>query len=136
MKKFLVAAVLTTIATPAFADALVDNVDGMTLDADGKVVRFTGLLMTPDGHVARLLKQGEKRPDKLDWRADMKGKVLLPYTGPHPPPFQIHHYILWVLEQEGKAPTRPLHDRFQQVDLGIPLKVVYKSYFLLSSSPP
>lgn len=66
----------------------------------------------------------------------LKGKVLLPYTGPHPPPFQIHHYILWVLEQEGKAPTRPLHDRFQQVDLGIPLKVVYKSYFLSSSSPP
>ena len=78
MKKLLLAALLAIIATPALADALVDNVDGITLDADGKVVRFTGLLMTPDGHVARLLKQGEKRPDKLDWRADMKGQVLMP----------------------------------------------------------
>ena len=78
MKKLLLAALLATMPNPAFADGLVDNVDGVTLDADGKVLRFTGLLITPDGHVARLMKQGEKRPDKLDWRADMKGKVLLP----------------------------------------------------------
>ncbi|OYY89619.1 MAG: metal-dependent hydrolase [Sphingomonas sp. 28-66-16] len=65
-------------ATPALADALIDNVQGMTLDAEGRVVRFSGLLMTPDGHVIRLLREGEKRPDKLDWRADMKGRVLLP----------------------------------------------------------
>ncbi len=74
----LIAAAWLCAAIPAHADALIDNVDGMTLDADGKVVHFTGLLMTPDGHVARLLKQGEKRPDRLDWRSDMKGKVLLP----------------------------------------------------------
>lgn len=74
----LIAIACLGTAIPAHADALIDNVDGITLDAEGKVVRFTGLVMTPDGHVARLLKQGEKRPDKLDWRADMKGKVLLP----------------------------------------------------------
>lgn len=73
----VVAALLLSPA-PALADALVDNVDGMTLDQDGKVIRFSGLLISPDGKVARLLQQGEKRPDKLDWRADMKGKVLLP----------------------------------------------------------
>ena len=62
----------------ASADALVDNVNGMTLDKDGAVIRFTGLLLTPDGKVSKLLKSGEKRPEKLDWRADMKGRVLLP----------------------------------------------------------
>ncbi|MBY0519424.1 MAG: amidohydrolase family protein [Sphingomonas sp.] len=75
--RLILAACLCT-ATPALADGLIDNVQGMTLDADGRVVRFSGLLMTPDGHVVRLLREGEKRPEKLDWRADMKGRVLLP----------------------------------------------------------
>lgn len=74
----VMAVVALTSAVPAFADALVDNVDGITLDSDGKPVRFTGILITPDGHVAKLLKQGEKRPERLDWRADMKGRVLIP----------------------------------------------------------
>lgn len=80
MKCLLLAAVaaIALIPAPALADALVDNVNGMTLDREGRVVHFTGLLMTPDGHVTRLLGSGEKRPDKLDWRADMHGKVLLP----------------------------------------------------------
>ena len=65
-------------AAPAFADALVDNVTGITLDENGHEIRFTGILMSPDGKVVRLLKEFDKRPDKLDWRADMKGKVALP----------------------------------------------------------
>ncbi|WP_236697574.1 amidohydrolase [Sphingomonas sp. Leaf357] len=64
--------------SPVLADALVDNVAGITLDKDGKPIQFTGLLMTPGGKVTKLLQRGDKRPDKLDWRADMKGKVLLP----------------------------------------------------------
>lgn len=60
------------------AGALVDNVTGLTLDANGHVVRFTGLLLTPDGKVIRLLAAGEKRPERLDWRADMGGRVMLP----------------------------------------------------------
>lgn len=71
-------AAIAFLATPAFADGLVDNVNGMTLDKDGKVIHFTGLLLTLDGHVSRLLSSGDKRPDHLDWRADMHGKVLLP----------------------------------------------------------
>lgn len=80
MKSLFVAgaSLLAIVASPAFADALVDNVNGITLDADGRPLQFTGLLMTPDGKVTKLLKQGEKRPEKLDWRADMKGKTLLP----------------------------------------------------------
>ena len=65
-------------APVASAGALVDNVSGITLDGEGRVVRFTGLLLTADGHVARLLMAGEKRPERLDWRADMGGRVLLP----------------------------------------------------------
>ena len=67
-----------SLPQPAWADALIDNVAGLTLDADGKVVRFTGILMSPDGKVVKLLGAKDKRPDRLDWRADMKGRVLLP----------------------------------------------------------
>lgn len=75
----LAALVLAALpVAPACADALIDNVNGITLDERGVAVRFTGLLITADGHVARLLKEGDKRPDKLDWRADMKGRTLLP----------------------------------------------------------
>ena len=78
MRLLLAVAAGLLAATPALADSLVDNVTGMTLDKDGKVVHFNGLLMTPDGKVIRLLQPNDKRPEKLDWRADMKGKVLLP----------------------------------------------------------
>ncbi|WP_174280342.1 amidohydrolase family protein, partial [Sphingomonas bacterium] len=77
MLKPLVAIVLT-LSTPALADALVDNVNGVTLDRQGHVVRFTGLLMSADGKVTALLGAADKRPARLDWRADMKGRVLLP----------------------------------------------------------
>ncbi len=78
MRFLIAAAAVLSTATPAFADALVDNVNGMTLDKDGKVIHFNGMLMTPDGKVIRLMQPSDKRPEKLDWRADMKGKVLLP----------------------------------------------------------
>ncbi|MDB5696942.1 MAG: metal-dependent hydrolase [Sphingomonas bacterium] len=69
---------MTLIPTAALADALVENVNGMTMDKDGRVVRFTGLLMSADGKVTALLRREDKRPARVDWRADMKGRVLLP----------------------------------------------------------
>jgi predicted amidohydrolase YtcJ len=73
-----VALVALLATTPAFADALIDNVNGMTLDAEGRVVHFNAMLMSPDGKVVRLLQAKDKRPERLDWRADEKGKVMLP----------------------------------------------------------
>ncbi|MGJ3649261.1 amidohydrolase [Sphingomonas sp. GlSt437] len=78
MFRSLIAALALLLPMPALADALIDNVNGVTLDEQGRQVRFTGILMTKDGVVTRLLKDGEKRPDRLDWRTDMKGKVVLP----------------------------------------------------------
>ncbi len=74
----LLALLALFLVTPAHADALIDNVNGITLDEDGDVVHFTGLLMTPDGRITKLLKRGDERPEKLDWRTDMHGKVMLP----------------------------------------------------------
>ena len=49
--KGIAGAALASLASPALADALIDNVNGLALDQDGKVIHFSGLLITPDGHV-------------------------------------------------------------------------------------
>ncbi len=65
-------------AAPALADGLFDNVNGMTLDQDGQLIRFTGILIDADGKVTQLLDRNDKRPRDLDWREDGKGRTLMP----------------------------------------------------------
>ncbi len=76
------AAILLALGVPAFADGLVDNVNGITLDDKGQVIRFTGLTVTADGRIGKLIRQGEKpSTDKNwrpDWRLDGKNRTLLP----------------------------------------------------------
>ena len=74
----LLVALSLLFPTPALADGLVDNVNGISMDAQGKVIHFTGVLIDRTGKVARLLQSGEKRPDKLDWLENQKGRTLLP----------------------------------------------------------
>ena len=63
---------------PALADTLIDNVDGLTLDATGGVDRFTGLLVGDDGRIVQVLHRGDKRPGKVDYFVDGKGQLLMP----------------------------------------------------------
>ncbi|WP_324074581.1 MAG: amidohydrolase [Erythrobacter sp.] len=65
------------LAAPAWADTLVDNVDGVTIDEAGKVKRFTGLVFDEEGKVVAVLARGEARP-QVDYRLDAKGRVMLP----------------------------------------------------------
>ncbi|MDP5279026.1 amidohydrolase family protein [Sphingomonas sp. DG1-23] len=71
---------LLALAVPvtARADALIDNVNGMTLDEKGQVIRFTGIMMNRDGKITYVLKSGERRPKKVDWKLDMGGKTMVP----------------------------------------------------------
>src|SRR3990167_9517212 len=71
------AALLSTAATPALADTLIDNAKGVQVDASGKLQRFTGLLIGDDGKVVRLLAEGEARPNATT-RIDAGGRALLP----------------------------------------------------------
>ena len=80
MKTFLraaTAALLATISVPALADTLVDNVDGVTIDEDGRVKRFTALVFDDDGIITAVLEAGEERP-QTDYAMDGKGRVMLP----------------------------------------------------------
>ncbi|HET9811615.1 MAG TPA: amidohydrolase [Sphingomicrobium sp.] len=70
----LIAAVL---ASPALADTLIDNANGMQVDAAGKLQHFTAILIGDDGKVVRLLGPGEARPE-ADIIVDAHGRTLLP----------------------------------------------------------
>ncbi len=63
---------------PALADGLIENVNGITLDEKGEVIRFNGLLIDKDGKVSALITKKKQIPNQLDFRYDGKGQTLLP----------------------------------------------------------
>ena len=71
------ALLLASVSTPLLADTLIDNANGIQVDANGKLQRFTGLVIGKDGRVAKLLGLGDARP-KVDQRVDAGGRTLLP----------------------------------------------------------
>ncbi|SHN56518.1 amidohydrolase [Erythrobacter sanguineus] len=73
----LAATSLLALTAPALADTLVDNVDGVTIDGEGKVLRFTGLVFDDDGKVTQVLARGDERP-RVDYRLDGEGRVMIP----------------------------------------------------------
>jgi predicted amidohydrolase YtcJ len=73
----LLGAASLALSVPAAADSLIDNVQGIALDEEGKVERFTGIWIDDDGRVKELLKRGEKRP-KVDYATDGRGAFLIP----------------------------------------------------------
>ena len=78
MKRLVVAAVAAFLAAaPALADSLVDNVNGYTMRSDGRLYRFTGILVDDQGRVKQLLTGRERRP-QVRSRTDGRGRTLLP----------------------------------------------------------
>ena len=57
------------LAVPAFADTLVVNVNGITLDERGRPQRFSALRFGPDGKVKALYQAKDKRP-KTEYQID------------------------------------------------------------------
>ncbi len=65
-------------AAPLSADTLVDNVEGITIGADGELERFTALVIADDGTIRGVLKSGDKTPSDIEYRVDGEGKIMLP----------------------------------------------------------
>lgn len=79
IKKLLAAlAVLCLAPASAHADVLVDNVNGYSIGSDGRLVRFSAMLIGDDGKVARVYQRGEKKPERTRYRVDGKGRTMLP----------------------------------------------------------
>ncbi|GAA0470496.1 amidohydrolase [Parasphingorhabdus litoris] len=66
------------VSAPAQADSLIENVNGMTLNEEGKVIRFSAMVIDDDGRVKELLDRKDKRPKQVDFQFDGKGKTLIP----------------------------------------------------------
>jgi predicted amidohydrolase YtcJ len=76
-KKLLAALAALCFAQSAVADVLVENVNGYTIGAEGRLIRFNAMLIGDDGKVERLYQRGEKTP-RTKFRFEGKGRTLLP----------------------------------------------------------
>ena len=76
MRTLLLAAAL--LATPASADTLIDNVNGLQVDAKGQLQKFTGLWIGNDGKVVKLLGAKDARPKRVAIRINGRGRAMLP----------------------------------------------------------
>ncbi|MFM9937722.1 MAG: amidohydrolase [Novosphingobium sp.] len=63
----------------AWADTLIDNVQGQTIGAGGRIERFKALLYDDAGIIKAVIHEGEKAPRKgFQYRLDGKGRIMLP----------------------------------------------------------
>ena len=77
MHKPLLALAAALLATAANADTLVNNLNGIQVDANGKLERFTGILIGNDGRVKHLL-HGEMFKLRDTDVVDAQGRTVLP----------------------------------------------------------
>ncbi|HWI76209.1 MAG TPA: amidohydrolase [Sphingomicrobium sp.] len=73
----LLALAAALLASPAFADTLIDNANGIQVDANGNLYRFSGLLIGNDGKILRLVRSDEPKPT-ANSVVDVHGQTLLP----------------------------------------------------------
>ncbi|MCH8616197.1 amidohydrolase family protein [Sphingomonas sp. SM33] len=75
-RRLFAAAIAMLLSSPALANTLIDNANGIQVGPDGKLQRFAGLLVGNDGKVVRVLHAGESA--QADTRVDAQGRTLLP----------------------------------------------------------
>ena len=78
MRKAFVAAVAAFLASPALSATLIDNARGVQVGADGKLERFSGLLISDQGKVVQVLRNGGGTVLPYDRRVDLGGRTVLP----------------------------------------------------------
>ncbi|MGB7373730.1 amidohydrolase [Pontixanthobacter sp.] len=62
----------------AYADTLVDNIQGITIGDNGQVERFSALWIDDDGRIKQVLTRNDDLPRGTDFRVDGKGKYVIP----------------------------------------------------------
>jgi predicted amidohydrolase YtcJ len=78
IRRTLLACAAALFAAPAAADQLIENVDGVRIDEDGRIDRFTALLIDDGGRVQAVYDRDEERPRDVDYLLDGEGQVMLP----------------------------------------------------------
>jgi imidazolonepropionase-like amidohydrolase len=77
MHKPLLALAAALLATAANADTLINNLNGIQVDANGKLEHFTGILIGNDGKVKHVL-HGEMFKLRDTDVVDAQGRTVLP----------------------------------------------------------
>ena len=77
MIRTLLAAAAVLLPVPALASTLIENVEGISIDTEGKVDRFGGMVIDDGGRILQLLDPGDKAP-RTDYRIDGEGRVVIP----------------------------------------------------------
>jgi hypothetical protein len=77
MKKTHLALAGALLSSSAHADTLVTHAKGLEVDSSGRIQHFTGLLISDDGKVVRLLHAGEATP-RASATIDAREGVVLP----------------------------------------------------------
>ena len=76
-RPLLLALSIVLLASPTFAETLIDNVNGLQVDPAGHLLHFTGMIIRDDGKVARLLRASDARP-KTAVIVNERGRTVLP----------------------------------------------------------
>lgn len=72
------AALATLVAAPAAADTLIDNIQGISIARDGTITRFNAMVIGDDGRIEQIIRRGEDRPRRADFRLDGQGRFVVP----------------------------------------------------------
>ncbi|MEO5612521.1 MAG: amidohydrolase family protein [Sphingomicrobium sp.] len=78
MNKTFIALVAALLASPALADTLIYNINGIQVSADGKLQHFTGLVVGNDGKVAQIVRRDTDLKRPIEHEIDGHGRTLLP----------------------------------------------------------
>ena len=78
MRNVLIAAFAALLASPAWPNTLIDNVNGIQVGPDGKLQHFSALLIGDDGKVLRTVDKLDNIRLNVQQRVHGGGKTLLP----------------------------------------------------------
>lgn len=65
-------------ASPALADTWIDDIEGISIDRNGQVDRFAGMVIDEDGRITELLDYGDRPSREIEYRVDGEGRVVAP----------------------------------------------------------
>jgi predicted amidohydrolase YtcJ len=69
---------LTLLPSPALADTLVDNINGISIERDGSVERFAAMVIDNNGRIVDTYDRRREAPSKVDYRVDGRGRTVIP----------------------------------------------------------
>jgi hypothetical protein len=78
MRKSFVALAALLLASPALADTLISNVNGIQVGSDGKLQHFGSVLVGDDGRVKQVMTKPTPRMSRFDHMINGEGRTLLP----------------------------------------------------------